>query len=118
MPETIEFAIGVKVTVTSNIATDLDIMNGARGTVVDVILDPDEPPLNNSAIVSLKRLPQCVLFKLIRTRTACLDGLEEGVIPIFPANRSMQIILQRKIKTVTRPQYPITAAYSFMDYQS
>ena len=118
LPEKIELAIGMKVMVTSNIATDLDITNGARGTVVDIILDPEEPPLGGGAILTLKHLPQCVLVKLNRTRAARLDGLEEGVIPIFPARSSMQIVMDRKAKTVTRLQYPITAAYCFTDYRS
>ena len=108
LPETIEIAIGMKVMVTSNIATDLDITNGARGTVVDVILNSDEPPMGDDSIVTLKYLPQCVLVKLTHTRAARLEGLDEGVIPIFPAKSSMQIVLERKTKTVTRLQYPIT----------
>ena len=118
LPETIELAIGMKVMVTSNIATDLDITNGARGTVVDIVLNPEEPPLGDSSIIALKHLPQCVLVKLNRTRATRLDGLDDGVIPIFPAKSSMQITLAKKGKTVTRFQYPITAAYSFTDYRS
>jgi len=118
LPETIELAIGMKVMVTSNIATDLDITNGARGTIVDVILNSEEPPVGDSSIVTLKHLPQCVLVKLNRTRAARLDGLDDGVIPLFPAKSSMQITLAKKAKTVTRFQYPITAAYSFTDYRS
>jgi hypothetical protein len=34
----IEMAVGVKVMVTSNVETDLDIANGARGEIVDIIL--------------------------------------------------------------------------------
>ena len=118
LPETIELAIGMKVMVTSNIATDLDITNGARGTVADIILNPREPPLGEAPVVELKFLPQCVLVKLNRTRATRLDNLEDGVIPIFPAQSSMQITLQKKSKTVTRAQYPITAAYCFTDYRS
>jgi hypothetical protein len=118
LPETIELAVGMKVMVTSNIATDLDITNGARGTVVDIILNPEEPPLGDASIVQLKHLPQCVLVKLNRTRATRLDALDDGVIPIFPAKSSMQILLDRKTKTITRFQYPITAAYCFTDYRS
>jgi len=118
LPETIELAIGMKVMVTSNIATDLDITNGARGIVVDIILNPEEPPLEDGSIITLKYLPQCVLVKLSRTRAARLDGLDDGVIPIFPAKSSMQVTLGRKTKTVTRFQYPITAAYCFTDYRA
>jgi len=118
LPETIELAIGMKVMVTSNIATDLDITNGARGVITDIVLDPDEPPLEGDSITTLKHLPRCVLVKLNRTRAARLDGLDDGVIPIFPAKSSMQITLGRKTKTVARLQYPITAAYCFTDYRS
>ena len=45
LSETIELVIGIKVMVTSNIATDLDITNGVRGTDIDIILNPEEPPL-------------------------------------------------------------------------
>jgi len=75
------------------ISIDLDITNGARGTVVDIVLDPEELPLGDDSIVTLKHLPQCVLVKLNRTRAARLDGLDDGIIPIFPAKSSMQIIL-------------------------
>jgi hypothetical protein len=118
LPETIELAIGMKVMVTSNIATDLDITNGARGVITDIILNPEEPPLEDCSIITLKYLPQCVLVKLNRTRAARLDGLDDGVIPIFPAKSSMQIVLEKKAKTVTRLQYPVTAAYCFTDYRS
>ena len=118
LPETVELAIGMKVMVTNNIATDLDITNGARGTIVDIFLNPEELPLEDGAIISLKHLPQCVLLKLNRTRAARLKGLDDGVIPIFPAKCSMQITLGKKTKTVTRLQYPITAAYCFTDYRS
>ena len=118
LPETIELAVGMKVMVTSNIATDLDITNGARGTIVDIILNSEEPPLGDVSIVELKHLPQCVLVKLNRTRATRLAGLDDGVIPIFPAKSSMQIVLERKMKTIARLQYPITAAYSFTDYCS
>jgi len=96
----------------------MDITNGARGTVVNIVLNPDEPPLGESSITTLKHLPQCVLVKLNCTRAACLDGLDDGVILIFLAKSSMQITLGKKVKTVTRFQYPITATYCFTDYCS
>ena len=118
LPETIELAIGMKVMVTNNVATDFDITNGARGIIVDIILSPEEPPLGDTSIITLKHLPQCVLVKLARTRAARLDGLNNGVVPIFPAKSSMQITLAKKAKTVTCFQYPIMATYCFTDYRS
>jgi hypothetical protein len=54
LPDAVEFAIGMKVMVTDNIDTDLDIANGSRGEIVDVVLHPDEPPIGEDNIVRLK----------------------------------------------------------------
>ena len=49
--DSIEITIGMKILVTNNIETDLDIRNGARGEI-DIIPHPDEPPINtNEAMV-------------------------------------------------------------------
>ena len=44
LPDMIELLVGMKVMVTQNVETDLDITNGARGKIVDIVLHPDEPP--------------------------------------------------------------------------
>ena len=64
LPESIHLAIGMKVMVTNNLQTDLDITNGAHGVITDIILSPDEPPLEEGPVVALKNLPECVLVKL------------------------------------------------------
>ena len=57
LQETILLAIGMNVMVTNNLQTDLDIMNGARGVITDIILNQDEPPLEGESTVQLKFLP-------------------------------------------------------------
>ena len=118
LPEFIHLAIGMKVMVTNNLQTDLDITNGARGVITGIILNPDEPPLEAGSVVTLKHLPECVLVKLSRTRAAALPDLEEGVIPIQRISTKTQIRVRGKTRTVTRTQFPITAAYSFTDYRA
>jgi hypothetical protein len=123
LPKTLEIAKGMKVMVTSNIETDLDVANGARGEIVDIILHPDEPPIGDGPICELKYLPSYILVRLSRTRATKLEGLEEAVIPVEPASIKYQIKIkntQNKIitRTVTRRQFPMTAAYSFTDYRS
>ena len=126
LPRKIEIAIGMKVMVTDNIETDLDMTNGARGEIVDIILHPDEEisHLNDDAsVVYLKHLPAYILVKLSRTRATTLMGLEEGVIPIEPVLTRYRIQTQTKSgdtvqKTVRRRQFPMTAAYAFTDYRS
>lgn len=105
--------------VTTNVETDLDVINGARGEIVDIILDPQEPPVGNAAEVKLKYMVKYVLVKLYRTRTSQLEGLDVGVIPVEPSQLSFKI----KVKgvgerTVQRKQFPMTAAYVFTDYRA
>jgi hypothetical protein len=119
----IEIAKGMKVLVTTNVETDLDITNGARGEIIDIILHPDKPPIPDEPVVHLKYLPLYILVKLSRTRAMILQGLEDRVIPI----QCLQTTLDIKIpagdgkavkRTVRRRQFPMTAVYVFTDYQA
>ena len=40
LPDTIQITIGMKVMVIENVETDLDIMNRARGEIVDIFWTP------------------------------------------------------------------------------
>ena len=53
-----------------DIVTNLDITNGARGTIVGIVLNPEEPLLGDNSIVILKHLPWCVLVKLNHEKSA------------------------------------------------
>ncbi|KAI5983647.1 hypothetical protein EDD15DRAFT_2109312, partial [Pisolithus albus] len=69
LPYDMDVFVGVKVMVTENVETDLDITNGARGTVVGIICHPDTAPTQeDTAIVSLEQLPLFILVKMDRTR--------------------------------------------------
>jgi hypothetical protein len=119
----VELAIGMKVMVTSNVETDLDITNGARGEIVDIILHPDEPVITNQPIVNLVHMPLYILVKLTRTRATKLEGLDEAVIPVEPATIKFQIKVKtienkKTTRTISRKQFPITPAYAFTDYRS
>ncbi|KAG1739555.1 hypothetical protein EDB19DRAFT_1635769 [Suillus lakei] len=63
LPDMVEIAIGMKVMVTQNIETDLDITNGARGTIVKIVLHPDKPVIDNKSLVTLKYLPAYYPFR-------------------------------------------------------
>ncbi|KAH9960376.1 hypothetical protein BGW80DRAFT_1147660, partial [Lactifluus volemus] len=68
VPEEVELAIGMEIIVTHNIATDLDITNGARGQIHQIILDEHEPPIGEEPIVRLTKMPLCIMVKFQRTR--------------------------------------------------
>jgi PIF1-like helicase len=123
LPSRIHLARGMKVMVTNNIETDLDVANGARGEIVDIILHPEEPPVADEPIVRLQRMPAYILVKLTRTRASRLEGLGEAVIPVEPMVNKIQIKVKTAegktiTRTVSRRQYPMTAAYAFTDYRS
>ena len=83
LPATIQIAVGMKVMVTENLETDLDITNGARGTITDIVLHPKEPPLPDTPIVRLMHLPSYILIKLNRTKASPLPGLETSMVPLL-----------------------------------
>ena len=123
-PDTVCVACGMKVMVTQNVETDLDITNGARGTIVDIWLSPDEPPISTKQpLIKLKYIPLCILVKLERTRATRLKDLEESVIPVEPTCKPYRITCQTAegsivTRTVRRRQFPMTAAYAFTDHRS
>ena len=113
----------MKAIVTSNIQTDLDVMNDAQGEIIDSILHPDEPPLGDDPIVTLQHLPSYILVKLKWTHVEQLEGLNKGVISVEVATHSFQIkVRTSNSKYITRSvqcrQFPMTAAYGFTDYYS
>jgi ATP-dependent exoDNAse (exonuclease V) alpha subunit len=119
----VHIAVGMEVMVTRNIETDLDITNGARGTVVDIFLHPGEPDHDEEArTTSLTYPPAFILVKLNRTRASRLKGLDESVIPIEPITRTFRIDVHEKgtkvTRTISRRQLPITAAYALTDYRA
>ena len=113
----LQIAIGMKVMITFNVNTEKDIANGARGKVVDIILDPRET-VSEGSTVHLKYPPAYVLVKLDRSNGVHLDGLPEGVVPIAPIKKQFYILVGGKRKKVTRLQLPMTPAYAFTDYRS
>lgn len=73
------------VMVTFNVATDIDMANGARGRMVDIVLDPRE--CANSAVnnrIQLQYPPLYVLVEMKRTKAKTLPGLRAGVLPVTP----------------------------------
>ena len=91
----IEITIGMKVMVTVNILTDADLTNGMRGVTTDIILDHREH-LDGSKVergeITLLYPPAMIVFKPLRTSCPKFDGLQQGVIPLFPTSVSFHIL--------------------------
>jgi hypothetical protein len=83
----IELAVGIKVMVTLNLATEADLVNGSRGTIADIVLDLRErlakDNVDENGIVWLQYLSAMILFKLFHYEFEPFPSLAEGVIPYF-----------------------------------
>ena len=63
--EEINLAVGMEVMVTYRLDTVLDVAGGARGVIVDIVLDEEEPPNDpNLSEVRLRCVTTCLLIKL------------------------------------------------------
>jgi hypothetical protein len=124
LPDVVQIAIGMKVMVTYNVETELDIANGARGTVERIIIDNAEDEGTASTelacVRDLARPPLCVLVRLSKADVKWeIPGLERGVVPITPIRNRFQVALPNGTKpTLWRTQLPLTPAYAFTDYRS
>ncbi|VDC07039.1 unnamed protein product [Peniophora sp. CBMAI 1063] len=122
LPSLVEISEDCKVMVTFNVETELDLANGARGTVYKILLHEEEVVAPNARRVRLQYMPRCILIQLDRTRVPPLPGLPPGVVPFVPARRSFQISINGRHgtvhRTVHRSQFPMTLAYAFTDYRS
>lgn len=78
LPDLVEVAVGMEVMVTVNVETELDVTNGARGVVHEVILDRRETNDASQAETRLRYPPECILVKLHRTKAKKLDGLNKA----------------------------------------
>jgi len=58
--------------------------------------------------------PRCVLFRPLRSRASNFEGLEDGIVPIFPIERSITI----KNNSIRRKQVPMCAAFCVTDYKA
>ena len=95
LPHRVELAIGMKVMVTLNLATEADLVNGSRGTVTDIILDPckhlSSDEANKFREVWLQYPPASISFKPLHYEFEPFPGLYLRVIPIFPSEVTFNI---------------------------
>jgi hypothetical protein len=119
LPNVVDLCIGMKIMVTFNVQTDLDVSNGTQGRVVDIILDECKPELPSKAIISLKYPLLYVLVQLTRTKVSALEGLPQGIIPITAIEQTYSFQDANGTRqTIHRFQLPMTSGWAFTDIQS
>jgi len=58
--------------------------------------------------------PRCVLFRPLRPRASSFEALEDGIVPIFPIERSITI----KNNSIRRKQVPMCSAFCVTDHKA
>ena len=119
LPDTTNVAVGMKVMVVMNLATEADIANGTRGTITSIILDPREKPEEKEdGTIVLKYPPAGIIFKPDGKCNVKFQGLEPGLVPIVPSKTTFTVETNGKTYSITRRQLALTPGYAFTDYKS
>lgn len=130
LPQEVELAIGAKVVITENVCPKYHLVNGARGVITDIVLDPQDSGLNaTGSVVSPTHLPLFVVVRLNDVRrelrsVPMFEGLGIREVPVFPVERQMRILepvgpnRPSASRTVVRRQIPLIPAYGLTDYRS
>lgn len=120
LPTQLTVSLQMKVMVTKNISTRAGLANGSRGTIAGIMLDEREPwfqtPTEQGRI-SLVFPPAVLFFKPTVSVMPEIQGLPQGLIPMFPELGSFAIHTSTRTK-VQRRQFALTAAYAFTDFKS
>jgi hypothetical protein len=112
LPCRLQFAVGMKAMVILNIATEADLANGARGEIVDIVLDHREihPTANINGMTILKYPLVMLMFQPYHHTFQSLDGLPDRLIPIFPLQTKFSInVAGKPVKITRRVLSPITS---------
>ena len=86
----VELAIGAKVIITTNLDTDIDIANGARGHIEGIWADPCKESESTDAVQDMMYPPSCVQVKFEQYRGPQIEELGDSTIPFFPFNKHLK----------------------------
>ena len=92
-----------------------------RGEIIKIVLDENESnysPTWIQSIIQLKYPPMYMLIRMKSSKVSGLEGLEQNIIPLMPMEHTFLITQGSQSRTIVRKQPPLTAAYTFTDYQS
>jgi hypothetical protein len=131
LPRSIHLAIGARVSLTYNIKTEIGLVNGAQGTVANILLVPGTQTNRSESAPNCLFLdrPPIVLFKpcdphpsLATYTFAGLEAHPPGLVPIVPIEHSFRADIWANSHTTkmsfTRKQLPLILSYAVTDYKA
>jgi hypothetical protein len=126
IPRVIHLSKGAKIMLLHNFKLDLNLVNGALGTVYDIIITEDSKAhLSNSAPnIRFLTKPPIILFKPDNPHPALanysfqfLKTYPPGLIPILPRQHTLKYNYGLQTLTIQRFQLDISLGYAFTDYK-
>ncbi len=120
LPGELELFHGAKVMLTTNIAVELNLTNGAFGEVTQIGLCRRNNYIRNGEQYILGAVPEYVIVRFEDARIPKLVGLNHGEVPIFPIKSTFQYKFPgaKKSVSISRYQLPLVTAYSYTTYKA
>ena len=129
------FTKNMPIVVNQNLYTSLGIVNGKEGTAIDAVIDPlsqvyrldcHNQHSEWNQIWIIDRPPKCLFIKVNNPKFSILNGLSNGVLPLFPTTFSIDVPLNilpnqksnTKTTSIRRRQIPCSPAFAITDYRS
>ena len=120
LPSDLELFVGLPVILTSNIAVELGLTNGAFGVVTKIAIDQTNRIMKDGDVYVMEKVPRYVIVKFHGINLPKLAGLEDGEVPIFCHRSSFSYKFPgtRTATSINRQQLPLVAAYSYTSYKA